>query len=282
MTDAVSDLAGLIAPHWSAEAGPRPGISAAAGLELGQGTVEVWDPLVPGGTRVRYRGIELIDPPVFSSTDMLVIRPGDQVAILSSTPGGGSGAFFVLGRITIPGTAGVGAALDFLRGDLARSLSGEVFADRIYTAAAPGIASHNGTTFGDPDTSGDPGPVIADIPITTGKAIVMISANLKASSDDTASNDQASGGVISYAITGATTVAPSRTDKSLGALVQKYNNNGQVDMVAGINTAATLSKIVVETGLNPGLHTFTMQYSRHPTSTEPMLMDDRTMLVIAF
>lgn len=280
MTDAVSDLAGLIAPHWSADAGPRPGIAASAGLELGQGTVETWDPLTPGGTVVRYRGIELIDPPVFSSTDILVIRPGDQVALLSSTPGGGSGAFFVLGRITVPGTAGVGASLDFLRGDLARALSAEIFADRIYTAEVTPRAKRNATTWGDPDVEGNPGPSLTDVPIVTGKAIIILSANMKFSSEDTASGDYASAGLVSYAVSGATTIAPGQS--VMGATVQKYNNTTAVDATAGINAAATVTKVVVETSLNPGLHNFTMQYRRMPSASEALELADRTMLVIAF
>lgn len=275
MTDAASDLAGLIAPHWSAEAGPRPGIAASAGLELGQGTVETWDPLVPGGTVVRYRGIDLVDPPVFSSTDILVIRPGDQVAIMSSTPGGGSGSYFVLGRITIPGTPSVEQSLDFLQGDLAKAIAAQVLAERVHTATAGDTANRTSDTYGDP-TTGTAGPTVTDVSISeSGKAIVLICGHHSTSVGTSYTSTHS--GLMSVEVSGATSIPASDLN---AAMLYSIAVDSSARLVSQINAQGTMTRTVLFEGLNPGTHTFTAKYRRWGSS-DNLTVYNRALVVIA-
>jgi hypothetical protein len=252
-------------------------------LRYGMGRIIAWDPQTFENV-VEWSGIPIPNMLIANPTDALSYDSDMLVSLIGIDSAGEEGVtqWVIWGRLIQPGGGAAELAVDFLRGALAREISAEIFADRIYADSISTFADHASTTFGDPDTLGDPGPTVTGVNIASGTAIVFMSANMKFSSEDTASSDYASSGVISYQISGATSKAPDPNTAGLGSNVQKYRSDGPVDAVAGVNAAATLTKVVVETGLNPGLHTFQMKYQKWPpAATEPLHCDNRTLVVIA-
>lgn len=263
---ATDDLASLFAQEPS------------AAMRYGQGQIISWNSETFENV-ILWNGQPLENLAVVGTTDALSYQPGQYVALHGMDSSGQKAAtqWWIAGRILIPGTDNAAAVIDFLRGSLAREISTEVFADRVKSATDPNLATRSAVTFGDPDVTGAPGPTIADVDIVTGAAIVMISADVKFSTEDAANNLVASAGYLSYQISGATSVSPDTASRSASAWMHKYG----VVNTQGINGNTTLTKILVQQGLNPGLHTFTMKYTRIDGATEAFSCDDRTMVVIA-
>lgn len=266
-----ADLASILVPQTT------------GALRYGMGRIIAWDPQTFENI-VEWSGIPIPNMLIANPTDALSYASDMLVSLIGIDSAGEEGVtqWVIWGRLVQPGGNAAAIAIDFLRGSLAREISAQIFADRIYADSMSAQAEHAGTSFGDPDTLGDPGPTVANVDIASGTAIVFMSANMKFSSEDTATNDNASSGVISYQISGATSREPDLVGAGLGSSIQKYRAGGPVDMIAGVNAAATLTKITVETGLNPGLHTFQMKYQKWPAdATEPMTCANRSLVVIA-
>lgn len=255
----------------------------AATMRYGQGKIIEFDTDTFENV-IEWNGVRLSNLPVVGTTDALSYAPGQLVALHGADPSGQKATtqWWIAGRMLVPGSDNAEAIVAFLRGALAREISAEIFADRVFSASSNVTAVQNSTSFGDPDTGGDPGPTASDVPIVSGKAIVVISADVKFSSDDTATSDFGAGGFMSYRISGATSRAPDAAAKSLGAFIQKYNNSGAVDVVAGDNGNITVSKVVIEEGLNEGDHDFKCEYQRFSGATEPCEFGDPTIMIIAF
>lgn len=84
MTGPSSDLSSLFPP-------------AAAGAQLGQGTIQTWDPLT-GSNTVAWAGGLLTDVPILNTAEAITFKPGHVVVLL-----GGGNSWFIIGRVTAPG-----------------------------------------------------------------------------------------------------------------------------------------------------------------------------------
>lgn len=277
MTD--DSLADLIVPHWAADSGPVPGLSmGGAGMHFGQGVVLEWNPDT-GENVIDYQGEPLENLPIIGSTDILVTQPGDIVEIRSSSPAGGAGSYWIGGRIVVPGSEAAQRSIEFMRGVLAKEISAEIFAARIHYGSDIGRAKRSSTGYGDPDVEGDPGPSVPGVNIVSGLAIVMISAYVKTSTEDTTTNDVATSGVISFAVSGATDRDPESASSGIVHRAQKYSNAGPIDAAAGVVIQSTLTSIAVVSDLNPGPHTFTCKYASSG-APEPFECQLRNLVVI--
>lgn len=83
-------------------AGPSSDLSslfppAAAGAQLGQGTIQTWDPLT-GSNTVAWAGGLLTDVPILNTAEAITFKPGHVVVLL-----GGGNSWFIIGRVTAPG-----------------------------------------------------------------------------------------------------------------------------------------------------------------------------------
>lgn len=252
-------------------------------LRYGMGRILSWNPETFENV-VEWLGTPIPNMLIANPTDALSYESDMLVSLIGIDSSGQEGVtqWVIWGRLIQPGGNASVSAIDFLRGGQARESSAQIFSERIYSASMSDFAIHESTTFGDPNVMGNPGPTVTDVNIVSGTAIVFMSANMKFSSEDTQTNDHASSGVISYEISGATNKPPDPNLAGLGATIQKYNNAGAVDVTAGVNAVATLTKVVVETGLNPGRHNFQMKYLKWPLdASEPLTCDNRTLVVIA-
>lgn len=275
-------LADLLVPHWSDGAGPRLGFSGTgSGVEYGQGTVVSWT--VDGEqfrNVIRIDGTDIPDVPVIGSTDILVTRPGDQVAVMSWSPSGGAAVYWIIGRLVVPGTPAAARSIEFMRGNLAREVAVGVFSAQVFSADVDGGGTRASDTYGDPDSPGDPGPAVFDVPIVTGRAVVMLSSAIRFASVDGAANSFLSSGFLSYQVTGATTIDPDDITRSAAGTISLHGTGADSTDI-GVRCTATLTRIVLEDGLNPGRHDFTVQYKRNPAAVDPFEFAARSLTVIA-
>ncbi|SCL21505.1 hypothetical protein [Micromonospora inyonensis] len=191
-----------------------------AGVQLRQGIVRAWDPTTAQST-VEVDGVNVTDLPVLNTTEVLVLAPGDTVAIL--TTGQAASSWAILGRLTIPGSPAAASALDAIR-------------TTSETVAA--YETTSSSTWGDLAT---PGPVVSDVLIgPSGRCLVLITSTITMLV-------AAGGGEMAYEISGATTVPTGDTPPSLAY----YGPAG---------SGPTATRLVLHEGLNPGLHTFTARY----------------------
>lgn len=129
----------------------------------------------------------------------------------------------ILGRLTIPGTSGAASALNAIRTASATVTTYETTAT---------------STWHDLPTVG---PVVMATIGASGRCLVFITSTIILLTTDGA------GGEVTYEITGATTVSPGDSPPAL----TWYGPAG---------SGPTATRLVLQGGLNPGLHTFTAKY----------------------
>lgn len=253
------------------------------GMRYAQGRIIAWDPdtfanrIQVGNTNTVHENL-----PVVGTTDALSYQPGQLVALYGMDPTGSGGGqqWWIAGRLFTPGGDNAEALVDFMRGSLARQISAEIFADRIHPVVDTSTASRTSTSWGDP-TSGTAGPAVTGVSIETGTALIMLSAWMRFSTEDTtAINTSEYAGAVGLEISGATSVAPADLNATYVEMF-KYNNGGitTTDGVFGVLSAAYTYP---QTGLNPGLHDFTMKYRTTATATAGLQVLNRSLTVIAF
>jgi hypothetical protein len=170
----------------------------------------------------------------------------------------------------------------FMRQELIRQLSLEIFAARIHSDFDPDIAQRNSDVFGNPTNGAAVGPAVTDVEILTGSALIMISAGVEFSTSNAAANSTPRvAGVVGVEISGATSIAP---DEEVGLSAQSFKSRsgGAVTTVDGIVNVTTISSFHLQTGLTPGLHDFTLKYRKWLPSTDYVNVDARSLTVIAF
>lgn len=263
------DLAPLLVPHHSADSGPTPALSSEEPARYGQGTILTWDAETFENT-VRFRGTVLQNLPVMAGTDALTFQPGDKVGIMYWAPAGGSGVFWILPRIIVPGSGAAEQAIASMQTDIGRRVAAAVLADRIHTVVAAGQTRISSGTFGDGTAAG---PVVPDVEITeAGKALVIISAMV----DSNPLNLSRTGGVrMSFEVSGATNLPPSVL-RGLG-LMQGVEVVGSTGSHSFGGTLAAVEVV----NLNPGTHTFTAKYASAVDGHE-VSFSGRSLTVIAF
>lgn len=237
MTYPSDDLAPLLAEE------PEPA------ARYSQGVIRAWDPATFENT-IEWRGTLLQDVPVLSGADALTYQVGDVVS-LRGVGTGGTSTWAIDGRLITPGPGAGARTVGWMTTALARDLAAAVFADRIYTATVAASQSTTSTSWTNLATVG---PTVSDVPITSGKAIVLLSATV------TAINETAH---MSIAVSGATSVAPD------------YSRALSVDS----SNYLTATRAVVLTGLTPGMHTFQARYATN--NGIQVWISQRALVVIA-
>lgn len=216
------DLTPLLIPP------PQPG------LGLRQGVVLTWNQATAENT-IQVAGEVMQNVPILNTNESLLLVPGAVVALLTW-----NSTWFILGRLTIPGTPEAASALGAIR-----TITQTVTAGETTTL----------TTF---DNLATYGPELVNVQIgPSGKCLLIISALLKGTA--ARSYSIATGAAyMGFAVTGATTITPALND-SLSVSIQ-YDTGGVVG--AGANEfqlEANASRILPLT-LTPGLHTITAKY----------------------
>lgn len=103
------------------------------------------------------------------------------------------------------------------------------------------------------------GPALTDVLIgNSGRCLVLVSCRIRCEVTGTGFSVDLSSGFAGYEITGATSRGPSET-RSLEASGQ-WKSDGTPGHGAGGWVEISATKVVLETGLNPGNHDITMKY----------------------
>lgn len=233
------------------------------GFQYGQGTLLAWDPTTFRNT-VAWRGTVLHDRPVLAGPAALSFAVGQKVALIGK--GHGASSWAILGSWVVPGSGAAAAQIQFMQSTLAKQISAEIFAERVFTDVAAGTVSTSSTSY----TTLSGGPLIANVEVVS-KAIVSVTAGTVVST---------TGGVVlfvpaalaSFSVSGATTV-PANDEHSVYRSAGIVDDGGNGELF--VDGRATATSIVP---LNPGLHTFTAQYRSTSGSVDFSL---RAMTVIA-
>jgi hypothetical protein len=204
-----------------------------------------------------------------ANVEALTYQPGDVVILEGWFPGGqkgelGIGTFAIRGRVIEPGAGAAEKTVAFMTTSLAQ----QVLADRVkFESTTAGVTTASGSY-----TALTGGPVIPDVEITAaGKALVGVQAHIFVV------NSEAAGrlGHMSYSVSGATTrSALDANNLTVGALHSNLSNVNRVD-----GKAMAWSE---QTGLSPGLHTFTAEYRASISDSNPITFQDRRLMVIAY
>jgi hypothetical protein len=265
------DIAPLIVP------------TGTAGTRYGLGEIIAWNPDTFENT-ILWNGLRLTNVRLLGGTDALSYAPG-QTLMLMGIDSSGDAAFtqwIILGRLFTPGTDNAEAIVDFMRGSLAREISAEVFADRIHPAYDGANAQRTSETFGDPTNGAAAGPSVTGIDIVTGSALIMISAGIEFSTSNNAANATPRvAGVVGVEISGATSIAPNE-EVGVSAQSIKSRSGAAITLVDGIVNATTVTAVYLQTGLNPGLHNFSLKYRKWAAGSDFVNVDQRSLTVIAF
>lgn len=203
--------------HASHDLAPLFGAAPTAGVGYRQGVVVAWDPLTAENT-INVGGALVDDVPVLNTNESLLLQPGDVVGLLTA-----GSSWCILGRLTVPGTAGAASALDAIR---TQSENVDTFETR--TSAI----------WGDLTTVG---PVVTATVGQSGRCLIFISSTITLLVTS-------GGGEVACQITGATSPPLGDTPPSLAW----YGPAG---------SGPTMTRLVLQEGLNPGVHTFTAKYS---------------------
>lgn len=124
--------------------------------------------------------------------------------------------------------------------------------DFVATQVNVNLTANHKTTF--VDLSGSPGPTCVDVLVgSSGRCKVTISAQMNYSTQTFGNNV---GGAMSFAVSGATTVAANDDNSIRSRLWNVVPGGGGV----GVQQIFKASYQVLLTGLTPGLHTFTAKY----------------------
>jgi len=214
----------------------------AAGKQVGyrQGVIVTWNPNTAENT-VLVGDSLLQNMPILNTSEAAILAQGDIVAILTS-----GATWGILGRFTIPGSPEAVSSLSSLR-----TQSDDVPASDSSTSATLTDLA----TFG-PQVTINIGP--------SGKALVILSAELVFEAP-ALSGISTGGAYMAYELTGANT-SPAAELRGMHCNV-RYNSSqsGGFDTAIGITTGC--SRVMMRTGLTPGMTTFTTKYRRDGTGT---------------
>ena len=232
--------------------GPRPGFGGRGeDLRYMQGTVVRWDPETAENI-VRIRGADHTNVPLIDlGIGQRSIQAGDQVAIMAWSPNGGTAAYFIMGRLVVPGTAAAQRSEQTLESLIAQ-LTLPIF----------GQAIRFGSGFGTTNISNDdsnPTPIVDVVSSTqvsatatvgdTGRALTIMSADRIGARPDTGHT-----GFINmyYHISGAHSSTSNAPAMSIG------RGAAHSSETVGENPAAAMSRVFVEQNLSPGESTFSL------------------------
>lgn len=219
---------------------PLLGRAAGDGVGFHQGVVLSWDPVTATNT-VAVGGSVLPNVPILNTNEALLLQPGAVVGLLTW-----KSSWFILGRITVPGTPDAASAL-------------RMVGDRIVAASVSENESTTSTTYADMAT---PGPAIT-VPIAkSGRAIVIIGASISVGTDDTGDASFVGAGPGGATLNQPTTPFGVSSNSAAGAI-----------SVSG-------SQANLLTNLAQGDWTFTMKY--RSSNGDPVNIGNRTIIAMPF
>src|SRR5690606_23899832 len=245
--------------HWTQGAPPTPRLGGPPGkpASYGQGVIVSWNPDTFENV-VRFHGAELHNLPVLAGPDALTFRPGDIVGVQYWAPEGGSGQYWILPRIVVPGSGAAAAAIASLRTDLGRQVARAVFGEAIHVDTVDGSASISDQDAGNDwiDLPGSPGPPVSDVEISeSGRASVLMTARLSVETHST--DARGATAAVSYRVSGQTSRQPNLAHALELSNTTQVTRGGPVTSVVG----ATMTRVHTATGLGPGVHTFSVKYA---------------------
>lgn len=226
------------------------------GVGFRQGVVREWNPTTAENV-VEVAGVRMSNLPILNTSEASLLGPDAVVGILTF-----GASWFILGRITVPGTPAAATALALI-------------SQRIVAVADPGGGIRTSSSFGDL-TGAAVGPAVTVTISPVGRAALVFWAAGYGYTDDGSWEGRSTSG-ISVAVSGATTIAPSG-DYSLGHDVQFPADPAP----GGALTFASYQNSLMHlfTGLNPGETTFTMKY-RNLTNSTDCVFETREIAVFA-
>lgn len=209
------------------------------GVGWTKGVIVSWNQNTAENT-VLVRGVLVENVPILNTSEAAILQAGDVVGLLSfgSTWG-------ILGRFTIPGTPEAVSALGALR-----------------TKSANVAAIDNITSATFVPAPGTPGPEVEIVVGPSGRLLVFISALMNSQSSNTAGNSYQEGGLMSFALSGANTLAAAAN-----RALRQYSTVNVTSSASNFTGALGATRAVLLEGLNPGSTTVTAQYSRETAST---------------
>jgi len=224
---------------------------------------------------IEYEGIRLenVDVGAGAAIEALTYQPGDLVQLELRFTGGkkgelGIGDVAIRGRRITPGTGAAEKAVAFMQSSLAKSLSAQIFAERllISTTTDPAIfTSGTGGHVEHPEGASAAARITGVQISETGRAWVVLGTTMAWTSD----GNGAVAGFVGTLITGATTVEPFGQQRGgAGAGGPAPNGNW-----AGANSH-------VFEGLNPGVHTFEARYTVNMLATNASVTFGTTTLIV--
>ncbi|MGW3619491.1 hypothetical protein [Micromonospora arida] len=225
---------------------PQPG----PGLGFRQGVVTAWNPLTAENT-IEVAGATLTNVPILNTNEAVLLSPGAVVGLMTSGP-----SWFILGRVTVPGTPDAASALRMVS---SRLIASSNLAQGTLTAPVASYTDLSG---------GGAGPSVSATISSSGKALVLFGVEIAWGAPVV----QGIGGYASVAVSGATTIAASA---SWGV--------GHDCVAVEEAETFTAGKFHVFEGLNPGQHTFTMKYRAYSPggATPTVTFREREIAVFA-
>jgi hypothetical protein len=241
---------------------PLLAAAPAGAVGFRQGTVIAWDPLTAANT-IDVGGSTFSDLSILNTSEALLLGPGSVVGIL--TTGTAAKSWFILGRVTVPGTPDAATALQAIYNNLV-------------AANAIDQGTVTGTSYTDLSGVGATvGPIVTTQVGNSGKVIVFLSAQIYVGENQ----DGAINGYMSYQVnnasTGALISAPSDS-RNLEASLPNNINNEKGQWWGKIGVA------VLHVGLTPGQLTFTGKYRAGNSGSGSLAarFADRTIIVMPF
>lgn len=239
------------------------------GARFGQGTLREWNPDTFEHV-IEWRGLRIRDATILAGVDALTWQPGDQVLLLGADQSGRRGwtDWMVLGRAITPGPGAADQAIAPMRTSLAQRLSIDVIRSRFHHQVAVSAHVNSRNAFDDP-SEGDPRPVISNVEIVTGVAVVWLSGqfvNLNYPVDPNGVGDL----VMSVEVSGATFRSPSHEQAvSIG---RSYSGGDT-------RPSGRIGSTVIFDDLNPGVHTFTAKYMAAGTLNSGLVLAPRMVVL---
>lgn len=251
MTRPVRRIAPPIRPLYD-DQGPPSSPPPAFGRRRGR--VVAWD-LATGQNIIETSdGITYENVPCLNNLDYLFIGAGDRVELITY-----SGLWYVLGRITKPGTE-----------DAARLLES-------ITGVVDDVATTEGTSSSSYTDLSTPGPIVTIAVPASGQVWVRARALIEVTVNNGVANGTISG-LMSFEATGANVLSAS-DDRSV-----VYGAGYTGSPSTGVVGACTVSDDFLLQGLNPGVTTFTAKYRRATgaSATGSSNFSDRVMTARGF
>jgi len=249
MVNRFEDLAPLVAPT---------GVARGSTVGFRQGVVESWNPNTAENT-IRIGGTLFTNlPSLASSSEVLLIKPGDVVSIKVVSGNSAFDTMYIEGRVTVPGTPQAGSFM-------------ELFGAKVSIVASS--QSTTSSTYGDLATVG---PVIQDVLVgKTGRLLVLWGCMI-----EEVSTDLARGGSMSFEVSGATSLPADTSRRYEISHTDDGILNGSLSASSNNLFCRALAGHLLE-GLNPGLHTLTAKY-RSGNAGRTVRFSSRIMIAIPF